>query len=123
MQFHYLTRAIIHIKNQLLLARELGANYTFLPGGHIELGESAKSALAREIMEELGIKISVGDHQTTVKHAFTHFRITLHAYHATHTSGDIQHLGVHNHAWVTLADLDQYAFAKTDRMIIESLRN
>ena len=76
----------------------------------------------REIEEELAMQIEVGEFVTQIKHAYTHFRITLHAFHARHLSGNPQHLGVAAHAWVTLADLDSYAFAVTDRKIISALR-
>ena len=61
MKFHYLARAIISLDNKILLAREIGASHTFLPGGHIELGESAKQALRREINEELGEESIIGE--------------------------------------------------------------
>ena len=48
-------------------------------------------------------------------------RITLHAFHAQYQSGEVQHLGVANHQWVTLKQLDNYAFAVTDRKIIQAL--
>jgi len=32
-----------------------------LPGGHIEFGEDLKDGLAREIMEELGMHVDIGD--------------------------------------------------------------
>ena len=50
------------------------------------------------------------------------FRITLHTFHACYRAGTVQHLGVMNHAWVTLADVDHYAFAVTDQKIIAALR-
>ncbi len=98
----------------------LGGLWEF-PGGKQEAGEALAEALVREIMEEMGMVIEVGQFQTLVKHAYTHFRITLHAFHARHVSGQPQHIGVANHAWVTLADLEPYAFAVTDREIITSL--
>ena len=55
-------------------------------------------------------------------HAYTHFRITLHAHHAAYTGGEAQHLGVADHAWVTLDEVERYAFAVTDRKIIAALR-
>jgi A/G-specific adenine glycosylase len=98
----------------------LGGLWEF-PGGKQEAKESLPQALVREIQEELAIDIEVGAFVTSIKHAYTHFRITLHAFHARHLSGNPQHLGVANHAWVTLADLDTYAFAVTDRKIIADL--
>lgn len=99
----------------------LGGLWEF-PGGKQESNETLPQALMREIEEELAIKIEVDSFVTKVKHAYTHFRITLHAYHARYLSGSVRHLGVANHAWVTLADLDSYAFAVTDRKIIAVLR-
>jgi A/G-specific adenine glycosylase len=64
----------------------------------------------------------VGAPLVQVKHAYTHFRITLHAFHARHRSGKPQHLGVADHAWITLDDVDDFAFAVTDQKIIASLR-
>ncbi len=98
----------------------LGGLWEF-PGGKQETGETLPQTLKREIQEELGMEITVGDHLTSIKHAFTHFRITLHAFHAVHTGGVPRHIGVANHAWVTLNDLDTYAFAVTDQKIIAAL--
>lgn len=114
-----------HRNGRFLIAQRplnglLGGLWEF-PGGKQEGGESLPQTLRREIQEELGIDIEVGAHQVSLNHAYTHFRITLHAYHAVHQSGAVQHLEVADHAWVTLDDLDRYAFAVTDRKIISSL--
>lgn len=58
-------------KNEILLARQKGANYTFLPGGHIEFGETAKQALDREIVEEIGTEGFIGIPLFTIENLFT----------------------------------------------------
>jgi A/G-specific adenine glycosylase len=99
----------------------LGGLWEF-PGGKQEPGETLPQTLRREIMEELGMAIEIGRFLTQVQHAYTHFRITLHAFHARHLNGQPQHLEVKDHAWVRLPDLESYPFAVTDQKIIAALR-
>lgn len=103
------------------MEKMLGGLWEF-PGGKREAGEALPDCLMREIREELGIEIAVGSQITTVQHAYTHFRITLYAFDCTHISGEPQALGCAAFAWVTLDELDRYAFPNTDRKIIQVLR-
>lgn len=100
----------------------LGGLWEF-PGGKQHANETLPAALARELDEELGIQIVVGNHLVSLEHAYTHFRITLHAFHAHHTGREPQKLGVADWRWVTLADLDAFAFARTDQRIIAALQS
>ncbi|WP_179123016.1 NUDIX domain-containing protein [Ferroacidibacillus organovorans] len=59
-RFRHIARAVIVKEGKILIAMMKGA-HSFLPGGGVELGEGAKSALQRELKEELGIEsCSVG---------------------------------------------------------------
>jgi A/G-specific adenine glycosylase len=99
----------------------LGGLWEF-PGGKQEVGETLAQALRREIKEELALDIIVGQQLTVVKHAYTHFRITLHAFHAQANGGEPEDIGVAAHAWVTIDNLDHFAFASADRQIIAALK-
>ena len=58
-------------KDEILLARQKGADYTFLPGGHIEFGETSKQALDREMIEEIGTEGFMGIPLFTIENLFT----------------------------------------------------
>lgn len=59
------------LNGKVLLAHQKGANNTFLPGGHIEAGESAESALVREVEEEIGRKATVKKFFGAVEHLWS----------------------------------------------------
>lgn len=99
----------------------LGGLWEF-PGGKQEAGETLPQCLQRELGEELAIEVEVGELLARVEHAFTHFRITLYAFECRWLHGEPQRLGVADYRWVTLDELDQFAFPRTDRQVIEVLR-
>lgn len=99
----------------------LGGLWEF-PGGKIEPGETVEACIQREIQEELGIEIAVGDRLITVDHAYTHFRVTLNVHHCQHISGEPQPIECDEVRWVTLAELDQFPFPKANVQIIKALQ-
>jgi A/G-specific adenine glycosylase len=114
-------------RSRLLLAQRpsagmLGGLWEF-PGGKLEADDADLSAcLRREIGEELGIEIEVGDLLTTVKHAYTHFRITLHVFHARHVARMPQAIGCQDWRWVTLDEVTAFPLPVTDQKIVVALR-
>jgi len=69
-KFHFRARALIVSNGLVLLAHRKGAANTYLPGGHIELGEGARKALEREIREEIGVTGVATDFLGVIEHAY-----------------------------------------------------
>jgi A/G-specific adenine glycosylase len=99
----------------------LGGLWEF-PGGKIEPGETVEACIGREIQEELGIEVAVGDRLCTVTHAYSHFKVTLNVHHCTHLSGEPQPIECDEVRWVTLDTLDEFPFPKANSHIIDALR-
>jgi len=124
---HYnVTAAVIRRDGKLLIAQRppdgmLGGLWEF-PGGKQEHGETLEACLRREIKEELGVEIGVARPITVIKHSYTHFKITLHAFECYLMSGTPAPLGVADWRWVTLDQLESFPFPRTDQKIIQSLR-
>ncbi|MFV1858683.1 MAG: NUDIX domain-containing protein [Anaerolineales bacterium] len=70
MEIELLVRAIIEDDGRFLIAHTKGAGNVYLPGGHVEPGEGMKNALARELAEEFGATVEVGEYLGSVEHAW-----------------------------------------------------
>ena len=91
------------------------------PGGGVEADESEEETLIREIREELGVEIEVGEQVTVVRHAYTHFRITLHAFRCRLVAGEPRCLDCAAFRWVVTAELEALPMSVADRKIAQSL--
>jgi A/G-specific adenine glycosylase len=99
----------------------LGGLWEF-PGGKQEAGETVEAACAREVREELAVEVEVGRPVARVEHAYSHFRITLHAFRCRITDGEPASAGGLPLRWVRPAELDDLAFPRANRRVIEALQ-
>jgi A/G-specific adenine glycosylase len=123
---HYIvTAAVIMRQGSVLIALRparglLGGLWEF-PGGKQQEGEDLSACLRREITEELGVHIEVGEQLGIYQHAYTHFRVTLHAYLCTLPEGEPRPIQVADVRWVAPEELTQYPMGKIDRQISQTL--
>jgi len=98
----------------------LGGLWEF-PGGKVKPGEAHPAALRRELREELGIRIAVGDCITTVDHAYSHFRVSLHVYRCTLQSGTPKAKAHTELKWVAPKNFASLAFPKANHKFLDLL--
>jgi A/G-specific adenine glycosylase len=117
---------VVHRKGKVLIALRpaegLLGNLWEFPGGKRDEGESLAECCRREIQEETSLDVQVRDTFAIVPHAYTHFRITIYAFHCRYISGKAQPHTSQAIRWVTLDELDDYAFPKANKEIIAKLR-
>ncbi len=113
-------------QQQILIDRRrptglLGGLWEF-PGGKIEVGETVEDCIKREIWEELGIVIAVGTRLITIEHAYTHLHVTLIVHHCHYIEGTPQPIECEEIRWVSLNEIDKFAFPEANFQIIAALR-
>ena len=65
-----IARGVCIQNGRVLLCRAKGGSSTYLPGGHIEFGETGRQALVRELQEEMGVAATAGPLLGVVENAF-----------------------------------------------------
>jgi A/G-specific adenine glycosylase len=99
----------------------LGGLWEF-PGGKAEPEDaSLEATVQREIREEVGLEVSVGEKIAQVRHAYTHFKITLHAFECRVVSGEPQPTAADAWQWVPVVELPRYAFPKANKRVLDVL--
>ncbi len=124
---HYCVVAgVIRRDAQVLIAQRpphglLGGLWEF-PGGKINTGEELHEALIRELKEELDIHVYLFKALGIYRHAFTHFRITLHAFECKLEKNIDPYAREHQaFNWVQPKYLLNYPMGKVDRQISKDL--
>ena len=91
-------------------------------GGKVEPGETKQQALVREIQEELGAKIDVGEVFMEVNHVYPDITIHLTLFHARLRPGETLHRLEHNDLrFITADEIPQFDFCPADAVILERL--
>jgi A/G-specific adenine glycosylase len=119
--------AVLRSRGKVLIARRLegrllGGLWEF-PGGKRERGESLAACVRRELKEELGITVGVGARLGVFRHAYTHYRVTVHAYECSARRGRPV-ARVHSAVrWVRPEQLGEFPMGKVDRAIARKLQS
>ena len=123
---HHIAVGVIWKDNALLIGKRketqmLGGLWEF-PGGKQELQEDITQTVKREVLEETGLIIQIRSQYPLIKHTYTHFKITLHAFDCTILSGTLTARSATELRWVNLSDIDQYPFPKANISLLELIK-
>ncbi|HZF02268.1 MAG TPA: 8-oxo-dGTP diphosphatase MutT [Methylomirabilota bacterium] len=119
--------ALIFRNGKLLItqrhaASHLGGLWEF-PGGKREANETFEQCLVREIREELGIEISVGELFEEITHAYEAKTVHLKFFICELISGKPQLLDCAAFKWIGKTELADYKFPAADARLLEKLRD
>jgi 8-oxo-dGTP diphosphatase len=118
--------ALIFRHGKLLIAQRhkdshLGGLWEF-PGGKREAEETDEECLAREIREELGVEISVGELFEEITHDYPERTVQLKFFLCRLVSGEPEPLGCAAFKWIGKNELADYPFPAADARLLEKLQ-
>ncbi len=98
----------------------LGGLWEF-PGGKQKEGEEIQETVERELQEELGVEVKAFKELMSLKHTYSHFSITMHAWMCKLVSGKPQPKSSQEIRWVERNELERYPFPKANKVLTERL--
>jgi mutator protein MutT len=118
--------ALVFREGKLLITQRyadahLGGLWEF-PGGKREPNETFEDCLRRELREELGIEVAVGELVESLTHAYPEKTVHLKFYRCRWEKHEPQLLGCSAFRWVRAGELKDYAFPAADARLLGSLR-
>jgi mutator protein MutT len=119
--------ALIFRGGQLLITQRradshLGGRWEF-PGGKREAGETFEQCLVREIREELGVEIVVGQLFEEISHDYPEKSVHLKFFLCKLVAGEPQPLDCAAVKWIEKAGLDEHEFPAADARLLERLKS
>ncbi len=99
----------------------LGGLWEF-PGGKREPDESFEECLVRELREELGMEVKVGELIESFTHSYPEKTVHLHFYRCRWVKSEPQTLGCQALRWIGPDELEQYPFPAADTRLLNRLR-
>ena len=119
--------AAVMIRDGKIFATERGygdyKDWWEFPGGKIEENESPRDAVSREIREELGVSIDVGDRIYVVEYDYPDFHLHMEAFACTITGGEIELREHENALWLDTESIDSVRWLPADEEMIEYLKD
>lgn len=125
MQPVIVTAAVIRNDGFILITRrpegKPHAGMWEFPGGKLDGDESPRDGLRREILEELGLEVVVGDILETAYYRYEWGPVLILAFDCHPLAGEIRNLQVAEHRWVAPHDLASFTLLPADFPIVEKL--
>ena len=117
--------ALIFRKGKLLITRRhadvhLGGLWEF-PGGKREPNETFEECLSRELREELGIEVEVGELVESLTHQYPEKTVCLRFFRCQWLQHEPRPLGCAAFQWDSPAELKGFAFPAADARLLETL--
>lgn len=121
------TSGIICFNGKFLIAQRIRTKKPALlwefPGGKVEPGETLPACLKREIKEELGLDIEVGDYLMSSPYNYEFGSFQLEVFFAKAATDKIGKLDSHeDYHWIETSELDNYEFSAADIPVVEKLK-
>jgi mutator protein MutT len=91
------------------------------PGGKREPDESYEDCLRRELMEELGIEVEIGELIESIMHGYPEKTVHLRFFRCAWKQHEPQALGCPAFKWVTKENLSQHEFPAADARLLQML--
>ncbi|WP_439101827.1 8-oxo-dGTP diphosphatase MutT [Congregibacter sp.] len=122
---HVAVAVIRNDKDQVLLTQRhpdshQGGLWEF-PGGKLEAGEGLVEGLARELQEELGIKVLRHEPLLRIDHDYGDKQVLLDVHCVTEFAGHPAPCEGQPMRWVSLAELGDYAFPEANGPIVRAI--